>query len=552
MDANRVPLAFRAQIDGRCQIQRVNPQLKGEDARDNEAYIWTREWLRGASKHPPKFGAKVKTRDYQITWRFVTNSGQDEGVIRPVIGGTGRPFYPGSSMKGAFRQACKQQFPDRLKRYCGGEVVKDGTRETKPGILRFHGAYPINDNWDKENLVDLVHPQQEWQVEEQANHSAFFMISLYKPMLRFGISSSESLSESEWDEIWQIWETALGYGIGSRVSAGYGHIAKHEATSLLKVILKGEGLISTRVDGNWEFRPNMFKAALRGHTLRWFGGVTDATTAKELTKKLWGGFAGQNGSFVGELGIAFDYDREDLHVYKGQVQPFELDRGQLDILALNINNEERRKQLRKFAIRLVKFSMILGGFGKSWRRASHELFFSDGNYRRDIGCHWEFLGKAEQLYQTFKDLDDVKKYFRKLYISTQNWVTEEEGKRLHAPGANWREAWHPDRVQIWARFDDDMEPISDALNWFHRDYANNRSIKRTHLTGKLGQVGRIWHRMYPRYVTVNRDGQTRKVQRGFIEFLTIFPDLEANERALEIQRDFLRFLEQNSDFDRVW
>jgi hypothetical protein len=58
--------------------------------------------------------------------------------------------------------------------------------------------------------------------------------------------------------------------------------------------------------------------------------------------------------------------------------------------------------------------------------------------------------------------------------------------------------------------------------------------------------------MYPRYVAINRDGKTRKVQRGFIEFLTIFPDLEPQRRDLEVQRDFLRFLEQNSDFNRAW
>ena len=224
MDADRVPLAFRAQIEGRCQLQRINPDLKGDEAANNEAYIWVKEWLRGALQDPPEFPEGVNTKEYQISWRFVSNGGQDDSMIRPVISGTGCPFYPGSSMKGAFRRACKQVFPQRILQYCGGEVVVEGTRQTQPGILRFHGAYPVNDWKNKSDLVDVVHPQQHWQVEEQGAHSAFFMMSLFQPTLRFGISSHQPLSEREWGEIWQVWETALGYGIGSRVSAGYGHL----------------------------------------------------------------------------------------------------------------------------------------------------------------------------------------------------------------------------------------------------------------------------------------------------------------------------------------
>ncbi|NMG59502.1 hypothetical protein E1H12_13480 [Geitlerinema sp. P-1104] len=549
MDASRVPLAFRAQIDGRCQLQRINPRLKGTEAKNNDAYIWAQQWLQGASQKPPKFSPEVKTHEYQITWRFITNSGQDESIILPVIAGTGCPFYPGSSMKGAFRRACRQKFPQRLLRYCGGEVSNNGQRETQPGILRFHGAYPSNSNWSNESLVDLVHPQQEWQIEGQANHSAFFMMSLFKPKLRFGISCQDSLSDQEWDEIWQIWETALGYGIGSRVSAGYGHIAKHEASQLLKVMLKGEGLIPQRVDGSTEFRPNMFKAVLRGHTLRLLGGVTDAATAQAITKKLWGGFAGRNGAIVGELGIAFSYNPDDLEIYKGQVPPYFLERGQLDILALNVPDETRRRNLRNVIIYLMKFSMMLGGFGKSWRRASHYKFYSDTDYRRDIGCHWEFLGRTQGLYEPMRNLADVKEYFRKLHGHIQNWVTKVEGKQLNAQGANWREAWHPDRVQVWARFDDDREAISEALDWFHGEFAGNPRIKGSHLTGKLGIIGRLWQRMYPWYIK-KPDG--RLVQRGFIEFVTVFPDPNPNSRDQKMQQDFLRFLAERSNFDRVW
>ncbi|MCC5898708.1 MAG: hypothetical protein JJU32_12445 [Phormidium sp. BM_Day4_Bin.17] len=547
MDADRVPLAFRAQIEGRCQLQRINPDLNCKDktAEENHAYVWAEEWLCGASKDAPEFPKGVNTRDYDITWRFVTNDGQDDSIIRPVIGSKGCPFYPGSSMKGAFRRACKQVFPTRVLNYCGGEVVVDGTRQTQPGMLRFHGAYPVNDWKDKSDLVDLVHPQQNWQVEDQAKHSAFFMMSLFRPTLRFGISSNQPLSEAEWAEIWQIWETALGYGIGSRVSAGYGQVRESTAPRLLSVSLKGEGLISQRVNCDLEFRPNLFKAALRGHTLRLLGGVTTAEIAQNITKRIWGGFAGRDGSVVGELGIAFKCQLD-------QGTPwFTLDEGQLDILLLNVPDKERRQRLKKFVIRLMKFSMMLGGFGKSWRRASHRQFFSDKDYyQRDIGCHWEFKDE-QRLYQPFHTLDNIRRYFvRGVYNPMQDWVRQDEGQRLDAKGANWREAWHPDRVQVWARFDDDRNAVSTALDWFHQgeDSISHLSIKQTHLTGKLNKIGRMWQRMYPWYV--KRDG--RLIRRGFIEFVTIFPDLEATGEDLAIQQDFLRFLEDISDFDRVW
>ena len=53
-------------------------------------------------------------------------------------------------------------------------------------------------------LVDIVHPQQEFQVEKQIIHSAFVQFSLYQPTLVFGISSNQKLGETEWEEIWQI------------------------------------------------------------------------------------------------------------------------------------------------------------------------------------------------------------------------------------------------------------------------------------------------------------------------------------------------------------
>jgi CRISPR-associated protein Cmr6 len=578
MTADRVPLAFRAQIDGRCQLQRINTRIPGQD---NDAYLWAKEWLKGAAKYPPNFGQQVKTKDYQITWRFVTNSGQDEGIIRPVIGGKGHAFYPGSSMKGAFRRAFRKRFPnerDRLQHYCGSPA---GDSETKPGILRFHGAYPIDDSWQKDSIVDVVHPQESWQVESNRSGGAFFMISLLRPTLKFGISSNEKLSKEKWDEIWSVWETALGYGIGSRVSAGYGQIAKHEANKILSVYLKGEGLISKRVDGSSEFRPNMFKAALRGHTLRLFGGVVDENTAQALTKKLWGGFAGRDGSIVGELGIAFDYQENCLNIKQsGRIPRYELATGQLDILAFKSTiTPKRHQELTEFVTKLIQFSMIVGGFGKSWRRASHRKFYSNSSYcdnKQDIGCHWEFAGDSDKLYVLFNSPESISTYFQGLHTYIKSWITKElqrENKTFKASPTNWREAWcNSNKAQVWIRFDNDKKPVSDALDWLHLQGDQNNALKKTHLSGEMGTIGRIWQRMYPGNIKPQasqapqrssnsssfaaferpRPGMQTSVQRQYIEFLTIFPELNPQGRNQRKEAAFLGYLKNQSDFQRVW
>ena len=118
-------------------------------------------------------------------------------------------------------------------RYCGAQKGN----ETQPGILRFHGAYPSDRRWYQAPLIDIVHPQQEWQVRHNTNHSAFLQISLHQPTLVFGISSGIQLDDDEWATIWSIWERAIGKGIGSRVSAGYGQTINHPETQLISVEL---------------------------------------------------------------------------------------------------------------------------------------------------------------------------------------------------------------------------------------------------------------------------------------------------------------------------
>lgn len=554
-----IPMMFRAQIERRGKIQYAG------DARP--ASQWVDEWLKGCPPTPPpadssvpvwqrrqtaqsgvkmpRFGRQVKTRDYQIRWRLVTNSGQDEGVIRPVIGAKGLPFFPGSSMKGAFLRACP---PEDRENYCGGEVMEDGEKRTKPGILRFHGGYPVDMKWgsDRDRLVDVVHGQQPYQVMRgDAGHTANVQISLYRPEFRFGISSSVIPDgDPEWDRIWKIWEKALGKGIGSRVSAGYGYVEEVDAEtpSLFSVHLKGQGLTSQLLTQKPEFRPNLFKATLRGHTLRLLGGLTEREdVARNLTQKLWGGIDG--GATVGAIGINFK--AEDLELFPGPKGSslYELESGRLDLLQLGNVSPKANAFLQE----LVRFSLLMGGFGKSWRRVDHELFYPD--YKKfAIGCHWELLlPKSKNLcvINNKSNLQAVTAFLDKLRSKATTWM-ESEGYQSDGYIDNWREAWHPDKVQVWGRLAKDKSD-SLAVRWFH----DTQKLKNSALGGSIGTIGRSWHRMYPRYV-YPKDQELRRNQDQYVELLTLFPD-DSNQT-----QQFLGYLQNQSDpsqpgtFRQLW
>jgi CRISPR-associated protein Cmr6 len=61
-----------------------------------------------------------------------------------------------------------------------------------------------------------------------------------------------------------------------------------------------------------------------------------------------------------------------------------------------LENADPVEALKKLLEKLMQFAMVLGGFGKSWRRADHRLFFEDyyenDRYKALIGCHWQWGG----------------------------------------------------------------------------------------------------------------------------------------------------------------
>ena len=546
-----VPLMFQAQVEGRSQIQRLIPKADRQ-----QAYDWAKQWQEACDKgNVPQFEAHVQTRLCRFPWRMVTNSGQDNGVIRPVIGERGWAFFPGSSMKGAFLRACKELGSgDEVLQFCGGKG-EDG--ELHPGCLRFHGGYPNDAEWLNDSLVDVVHPQESWQLDGEKNNGAFIQISLHQPTFVFGISSTKLLTDTQWEMVWKVWQAALERGLGSRVSAGYGQIATHTGNKLVGFGLSGQGAASRRIDRNdkvGEFRPNLFKATLRGHTRRLFSGIADEGTAETMTKLLWGGIEKGESATVGLLGIGFNAPDLELDQWVGtnrnnRVPVYETGDATLDILLMRSTlKPEQRDELKSFVIRLVKFSMLLGGFGKSWRRADHRLFMSDYE-RQMIGCHWGFTRRSHSLYiPPGINLVGITRFLETFYQKGQefSWLNN-PGQPAHSI----RDAWCKGNVQVWGRIAEDEED-SVAIDWLHQDYKKGQKIKESALTGKMGRIGRIWHRMYPQFKVV-KDAQGKPIWKPteqYVELLTIFPNVEDRER--QIVQDFLTFLGNETDFIQLW
>jgi len=544
----KVPLMFQAQINGRCQLNYLVQN------REPDSLRWVNEWTERASKQVPQFDEKVQSRSYIINWRFITNAGQDDGIIRPVIGARGIPFFPGSSMKGAFSRACSKE---QRERYCGKNL---GNGDFAPGILRFQGGYPADNSWTNK-MLDVVHPQQTWQVQSLRHGGAFPMISLYKPTMNFGISSTIDLAEDEWNTIWEIWEKAFSRGIGCRVSAGYGQSAKtNKATFLYTADIKGEGIASKLLDGSAEFRPNIFRATIRGHALRIFGGLTDANSAERAVERLFGGTQNDGGTY-GLLTMRFRENELDLGTFgtgNWQAPTYEVE-GRLGWLLNQELPEAKVKELTELINFLNIFAMILGGFGRSWRRSHHDLFYPEyyNNGRTPlIGCHWQWQKKALVSKVKVRLVDQLTTFIDNGLENAKTWLRGQNFPvNPNNYAQNWRESWHPQKVQVWGRLADDSED-SLAIRWLHGPYQRaNRDlgteegmIYHTNLTGRMGQVGRVWHRMYPQVILRRNDDGTPNpiVTRNYLEFLTIFPD-ESQEST-----NFLRFLARANRFQKVW
>lgn len=510
-----VPMMYRAQVDGRCSL------MFAGNNKDLER--WKDEWVdlnqeqpRYQRKEPPLgLDGKIYRIKVKFPFRLLSNCGQDS-IIRPIMGKDGIPYLSGSSVKGLFRRACNDA---QSKKYCGDD------ENLAPSTLgfRFHGAYPIGD-WSgmhkvkvrekgkevtkvRYRMLDVVHPQQERQVgsEKKQNATALASVSLYKPTMIFEFSSADP--DTDWKEVEDIFWKAIALGVGGKTSIGYGfggHNDQRPAIipqSKTNVMLVGQGVSPTLRSGEAEFRPNMFKASLRGHFQRLLAGVVD--DRKELDKKVNRLFGSSSGP--GTVQLFWEQKQEVIYGQFGATQTFQAN-GILHINALRDEDVQLIEQV-------LKFAFVMGGFGKSWRRASHQKFYK--TYKKfEIGCHWE-LPSMDRSWMQNKSTADLKSFLDQIYRDYKARFG-----RGQAVPLNWREAWHPERLSVYAA----VTQESKVVTLFHDDtFKKTPAIGGRVIEQKLDPktkkmedkeklvVSHVWHRMLP-----IGEGE------GFLEIVTVF------------------------------
>lgn len=500
-------MEYRAQFVGRCQRQYIKRPKDAPPGWRSDIQIWIDEWVERVDSASPFTIEGLRIVEAQIDWRLISNSGVDDGVIRPVIGAGGWPLIPGSGIKGLFRRACP---PARLMRWCGSPCAPG---DLSPGILRFHGAWPapatgqMDSDWTQ-GLLDVAHPQQNWQVgftKGNESHSAFGVASLHRPRLRIGLSCTDpTVTKTEWEEVVDTLKQALRAGIGGRTCMGYGTTGRLSGEVLFQCGLEGQGPAAKLLDGTAEFRPTMFRAAIRGMALRLFGGLTDAQTAMRVVGRLFGSLGRDEGQNVGLLATAYTEPEVNLGSY-GQgswSQPIYATSGLLQWQQMRAAAKgEDVALLVELLAALHGLTMSLAGFGRGWRRPDHRIFLRD-YWRTPIGCHWQWSDPAQLPgwihVQTPSELTQLLQRSQKL---ASRWLQATAASA--GEPTPWREVIHPQRMLIWTR--EASDPLdARAIEWFHWEARGGsdqqpdpRDLKRTDLAGRVNQVGRIWNRMLP-------------------------------------------------------
>lgn len=184
------------------------------------------------------------------------------------------------------------------------------------------------------------------------------------------------------------------------------------------------------------------------------------------------GDRGDNG-IVGLLGVDFEYPDEDIlgdHKYQNdrnqtQYQPiYNLKNGTLRVLSLTSTSDEN---LQTLANDLIRFAMLLGGFGKSWRRIDHRLFYkSYTKSKPTIGCHWQFARGSESFYLPINTLEDVGKFIDRVCQNLQTWASGQINLG-NTKASDWREAWHRynnrSGVEVWGRMTEDDRSFYEGV-----------------------------------------------------------------------------------------
>lgn len=538
-DPDNIPMMFRAQINERCKLENVDNKEQRER--------WLKEWIDPENNGQPYQYIKQQGKKglegsiYRIfvkfPYRVLTNSGQDT-IIRPIFGKNGIPFIPGSSIKGLFLRVCdnkkkcykslnKQEDITQQEYYCGSQKHS--------AQVRFHGAYPVGNWTGKHNVIqggnnqtayavlDLVHPQQPRQVENQELTSAYPMISLEKPTLMFQFSTTDP--NFDWEKFEELFNQSLSQGLGGKTSIGYGFKDNQlpnfiESNQGFSVSLQGEGVPSQNLYSEPEFRPNLFKASLRSHVARLFAGISNhQNLVNQQVEQLFG--------YTEATGLVKLFWQTSRYTPPRVNRDNPLHKAIYQISGnLYISAPQPQQNLIK---KVLQFAYIMGGFGKTWRRVSHHKFYpSYVNKKTAIGCHWH---SSDANFISINTPQNLTTFLNNLYRDCQQYLNINNPNFIR----NWRESWHPHNVKVYSQ----VVTESQIIELFHED--------RFKFTPAIGgkntdddrpkYVSCVWHRMLP----INNN--------QYLEIVTIF---NGNENLWKSNKTTFEAEILNKGFTLTW
>jgi CRISPR-associated protein Cmr6 len=589
-------MEYRAQVRNRCQRHYVETKPKGAENRwRSNIQQWHDEWLLGINRSIQERaavdqidGPDCLVQEIEIDWRLLTNSGIDEGFIRPVIDSRGWPVIPGSSIKGLFRnQWLKQGLPsDQLEDLCGSRA---NSKPLHQGLLRFH-AVQITDLRSIERSLDITHSQENWQLgtipdQSKNERKAIGLVSLWKPRLIIRISSQhKSVSTEQWRIIRTILIQSLGAGVGGRTTAGYGRVKNTTAyKELFSCQIQGQGIAPKLLDvsGSAEFRPVSLRASIRGMAMRLFAGLLPPQQAAKQVELIFGSLNGPTvgllachfqesepsrlGDPVGPIDKGYGFDRWDF-------KPPTVMKVKGSLVWELVRPCAYRPELSKLIAALNGLVMSLGGFSKGWRRVDHRLFplyHNQSYYRKTpIGCHWDWTDVlTDHSWIQVRSKAGLEELIEKARLCAFDWLETQGIKIGSAPidcPSKWREAIHPKKMFVWARQAQSHEDCI-AIDWFHLDRirSGNAAIrdvrfKGSSLTGQSrypSRIGHVWHRMLPLRLEsggdyeliadayVGPDRVIPEIWRGkYLEIITFFAGMD--NRSLE--NDFIGLMNMAS------
>lgn len=351
-------------------------------------------------------------------------------VMHPVYG---IPYVPSSSIKGALKAWARktgQQDIDRLLGYLKGN-------EARLSAVEILDAFPMQPCLK----VDVATPQWKWEGEDvKYSPAPHQLLSLENLKLQIGLCQTSRGSLDDVRRVMEWLEDALlTDGLGSRVSAGYGHARKANDRTFPRLTPAADRSISrhrfefwsqgmygstppskeNRYNGETEFRAT----AIRGILRYWFRavalGLLPPIHCQTLEHILFGTLEPK--ARHGHVRISLSHleempgDEKTLHHVSGSI-----------VIETTTQNELKLLQY------LLRLATHIGGVGRGSRRPLH--INKDGK-REDLrGCYWQLTDESMQIGSDAKQwkelLDNLRNTLEQVQQAAYQTLKPEEQREL--------------------------------------------------------------------------------------------------------------------------